>query len=192
MYFPLPYLPKHNYRGGRGFGADRSAVAKKLGIPGNVLRHGAVDLIAPPGTPVLAMDDGEVLCNPYKFFFDTYAIEVQHTNFIARYCEIARQTEVRKHDIVKAGQVIGYVGNQPGGDMLHLELFSGSKTGPLTTPRTKANQPYYRRADLIDPTPVLDGLVGGVKCNLSTGFKVQTGPDGRKTVAVQRDTRIDI
>lgn len=192
MHFPLPYLPQQSYRGGRGFGADRSGVAKKLNIPGNVLRHGAVDLIAPPGTPVLAMDDGEVLCNPYKFFFDTYAVEIQHTNFVARYCEIALRTEVRKHDHVKAGQVIGYVGNQPGGDMLHLELFSGSKTGPLTTPRTKANQPYYRRADLMDPTPVLDALRSGVQHNLSTGYRVQAGADGRKTVTVRTDMRIDI
>jgi hypothetical protein len=37
--------------------------------------------------------------------------------------------------------------------MLHLELYSGDKTGPLTD---RGNQPYMRRTDLIDPTPILD------------------------------------
>ena len=52
MMFPVPYIPSENYLGGRGFGADRSAVAALLKIPGGQLKHGAVDLIVPPKTPV--------------------------------------------------------------------------------------------------------------------------------------------
>lgn len=192
MHFPLPILPTMNWRGGRGFGSDRSGVAIKLGIPGGVLRHGAVDLIAKHGTPVLAIDDGEVLCDPYEFFFGTYAIEVEHPQFIARYCEIAPQTLVRRKSRVKSGQMIGRVGNQPGADMLHLELFDGSASGPLTTSRTKANQPYYRRKDLIDPTPLMDELAPSVRGFVERDMKVTQDADGRSWVQAQRANLLDI
>jgi len=192
MHFPLPFLPERNYVGGLGFDADRSAVARKLGtIPGNVLRHGACDLVAPPGTPVLAIDDGRVLRGPYPFFLGTYAIEVQHTNFIARYCEVACRTEVRKHDPVFAGQVIGYVGNQPGGDMLHLELFSGALTGELTTAKTVANRPYYRRKDLMDPTALLDSLRDRLPVK-TKGWKVVNGQQGYKVLEYKHLSLLDI
>ena len=132
MIFPVPYIPSENYRGGRGFGADRSAVAALLKIPGGKLKHGAVDLIVPPKTPVLAMEDGVVIRGPYGFFLNVSAIEIQHASFVARYCEINPVTEVSGRQLVKEGQVIGYVGDQPGADMLHLELFSGSETGDLS------------------------------------------------------------
>lgn len=192
MHFPLPFMPERNYVGGLGFGADRSAVARKLGtIPGNVLRHGACDLVAPPGTPVLAIDDGRVLRGPYPFFLGTWAIEVQHTNFIARYCEVAGRTEVRKHDPVFAGQVIGYVGNQPGGDMLHLELFSGALTGDLTTAKTVANRPYYRRGDLMDPTALLDSLRDRLPVR-TKGWKVVNGQQGYKVLEYKHLSLLDI
>ena len=192
MHFPLPFMPERNYVGGLGFDADRSAVARKLGtIPGNVLRHGACDLVAPPGTPVLAIDDGRVLRGPYPFFLGTYAIEVQHTNFIARYCEVAGRTEVRKHDPVFAGQVIGYVGNQPGGDMLHLELFSGALTGELTTAKTVANRPYYRRKDLMDPTALLDSLRDRLPVK-TRGWKVVNGQQGYKVLEYKHLSLLDI
>lgn len=181
MLFPLPFVPEASYRGGRGFGADRTAVAVRLGTcPGNVLKHGAVDLLAPAGTPVLAMDDGIVLCDPYWFFEGTYAIEIEHPNFIARYCEIARNTLVGKQSNVKAGQVIGYVGNQPGADMLHLELFSNTKSkGPLTTAKTVANQPYYRRKDLMDPTPILDALRDSALSDSPHAYAISKHSDGK-------------
>ena len=72
MIFPVPYIPGENYRGGRGFGADRSAVAALLKIPGGKLKHGAVDLIVPPMTPVLAMADGIVVRGPYPFFLKAH------------------------------------------------------------------------------------------------------------------------
>lgn len=145
MQFPLRFVPKIGYRGGRGFGASRNRIRKGL-------KHGACDLIAKPGTPVLAVDDGVVIKGPYKFFRGTYAIEVRHPRFIARYCEIALKGATRSGKHVKAGDVIAYVGNQPGYDMLHFEMFSGTARGRLST----KTLPYYRRKDLIDPTPYLD------------------------------------
>jgi murein DD-endopeptidase MepM/ murein hydrolase activator NlpD len=159
--FPLPYIPELDYRGPRGWNADRSAVAKHLKIPGGVLRHAACDLVAPPGTPVLAVADGFVREAPYLFYpkegtLLTYAFSVQHKGFIARYCEIARKAEVRPGDYVLEGQVIAYIGDQPGSDMLHLELYDGTAFGELSIATVPANAPFYRRRDVMDPTPYLD------------------------------------
>jgi murein DD-endopeptidase MepM/ murein hydrolase activator NlpD len=159
--FPIPYVPALDYRGPRGWNADRSGVAKQLNVPGGVLKHAACDLIAPPGTPVLAVGDGFVRDAPYPFYPTegpqiTYAFSIQHRGFVARYCEIARKVEVKVGDFVLDGQVIAYVGDQPGHDMLHLELFDGTEFGELSTPRILANAPFFRRSDVMDPTPYLD------------------------------------
>lgn len=146
MKFPLPYVPSTSYKGGNGFGASREKVRAGL-------RHAANDLAAPPGTPVLSMDEGVVLRGPYPFFRGTYALEVQHPQFIARYCEIAARVEVKVGDIVVEGQVIAYVGDQPGNDMLHLEFFTGELTGDLSQGSTP---PYDRRGDVFDGSEYLD------------------------------------
>jgi murein DD-endopeptidase MepM/ murein hydrolase activator NlpD len=149
MKFPLPFVPTQSYKGGNGFGASREKVRAGL-------KHAANDLRAKPGTPVLAMDTGVVLRGPYEFFRGTHAIEVQHSQFIARYCEIAPKTEVKVGDCVKEGQVIAYVGNQPGNDMLHIEFFAGTAQGDLTN---KRNPPYDRRKDVFDGVKHLDQAV---------------------------------
>ena len=145
MPFPLRFVPTVNYRGGRGYGASRAKIRKGL-------LHGACDLIARPGTPILSVDDGRVVLGPYRFFRGTYAIEVRYRLFIVRYCEIALKGAAKAGKQVKAGEVIAYVGNQPGYDMLHFEMFSGKAHGPLTN----KTMPYCRRKDLINPTSHLD------------------------------------
>lgn len=188
MIFPVPYIPNENYRGSRGFGADRSKVAALLAIPGGKLKHGAVDLVVPPKTPVLAMEDGVVLSGPRKFFLNVYAIEVQHSRFIARYCEISEVGAVRIGAMVKEGQVIAYVGDQPGADMLHLELFSGMETGSLSlSSKDTNNAPYYRRKDLMDPTSVLDQLRGTVARAPFRRMSYRVEADGRKYVNFPSD-----
>lgn len=163
MQFPLPFVPTSGYRGGLGFGADRSRVAQLLNIPGGRLRHGACDLLAKAGTPVVAMDDGVVVRSASLFFLNVYALEIRHPLWIARYCEIGSNVEVSAGSTVRAGQVIAYVGDQPGDDMLHLEMFSGAAAGDLSLDRNNpANAPYYRRSDLMDPTPILDSLLDTV------------------------------
>jgi murein DD-endopeptidase MepM/ murein hydrolase activator NlpD len=162
--FPVPFIPALDYRGPRGWNADRTAVAKQLKIPGGVLKHAACDLIAPPGIPILAVANGFVREAPYPFYPTegpqiTYAFSIQHQGFVARYCEIDRKVEVKVGDYVLEGQVIAYIGDQPGSpgyDMLHLELYDGTEFGDLSTPRILANAPFFRRKDVIDPTPYLD------------------------------------
>src|SRR5690606_33689138 len=96
----------------------------------------------------------------------TDALEVDHGAFIARYGEIQRGCHLRKGDTVKAGMPIAKVGHLVGivvpSDMLHLELYDKSGTGPLTVnDRAKSRRhtngrPFYRRSDLMDPTPFLN------------------------------------
>jgi murein DD-endopeptidase MepM/ murein hydrolase activator NlpD len=127
-------------------------------------------MVAAPGTPVLAVEDGHVLYEPQPFFGDkvqmTYEFAIRHASgFVARYCEIDSVVLAHTGDEVKAGQVIAYIGDQPGSnrsakhdgfDMLHFEMYSGKASGSLSTSSANAkNGPYYRRSDLIDPTPYL-------------------------------------
>jgi len=173
MKFPLPYVPTTTYKGGNGFGASRDKVRKGL-------KHAANDLAAPPGTPVLAMDDGVVMRGPYDFFLGTYALEVRHPRFIARYCEIQRETEVKVGDSVVEGQVIAYVGDQPGADMLHIEFYRGDRTGDLSQKNTP---PFDRRSDVFDGTELLDQSVHTVThWEGNNTYRYQTDSDGRKFV----------
>ena len=144
--FPLKITPRKPYTsGGRQFGANR-----KLGR-----KHAGCDLLAPIGTPVYAMDDGEVSIDVYAFYLGTLALEIKHPDFVARYGEIGSVASgIKKGAKVKKGQLIAYVGKLRGlsFSMLHLELYSGSGVGKLTV---RGNKPYQRRSDLINPTKIL-------------------------------------
>lgn len=151
MCFPLEAVPALSYKtGGRRYGAARA---------GGRL-HAACDLIAPLNTPILAVEDGVVIRGPYPFYHGTEAIEVRHTHFIVRYCEIRGAADgIAVGSPVTEGQVIAYVGRMYHDSMLHFEMYSGvdgdgnTLTGQLTK---RDNPPYQRRRDLIDPTPYLD------------------------------------
>jgi murein DD-endopeptidase MepM/ murein hydrolase activator NlpD len=173
MQFPLPFVPTTSYKGGNGFGGNRDKVRKGL-------VHAANDLAAPWGTPVLAMEDGVVVREPYSFYSGTWALEIKHPLFIARYGEIARQTEVHAGDAVLKGQVIAYVGDQPGSDMLHLEFFTGKLTGDLSySPGT--HPPYDRRDDVFDGAALLDQAILTVTYSEGdTKYKYVTDSKGRK------------
>lgn len=145
--FPLATRPAESYKQGmRRFGSNRK---------GGRL-HAGCDLYAKVGTPILAMDDGEVIAF-YAFYLGTYALEVRHSSFIARYGEITKALPagVKAGAKITRGQTIGYVGHLTGLNMsmLHLELYGGKGTGPLTV----KSGAYKRRSDLIDPTAILDG-----------------------------------
>jgi murein DD-endopeptidase MepM/ murein hydrolase activator NlpD len=180
MKFPLPFVPDTSYKGGNGFGGNRDKVRKGL-------RHAANDLDAPAKTPVLAMDDGVVLSTPgHVFFLGTYDLVVKHPQFIARYCEIDKVVEVKAGDLVSAGQIIAYVGDQPGPDMLHLEFYTGSLPGDLTQ---MGNPPFDRRRDVFDGAKFLDMAT---RSNLKStdDWLILTLPDGRKFVETMQLQRL--
>lgn len=153
-FFPLSRIHAESWSKPPGaFGANRSGRA-----------HAGCDLYAPLGTWIHAIAAGTVTLGPYYFYAGTYALEVDHGDFVARYGEIQRETPVRKGDKVKAGQRIGRVGHLVNiavkSDMLHLELYRGSASGPLTVKGADSAKradgvPFQRRKDLMDPTPLL-------------------------------------
>lgn len=195
MFFPLFLFrrsPKANWAGSNlGFGAIRY-------MPKNVtVMHGACDLIAKAGTKVLAVEEGTVIRGPYFFVHyayeektekgkitqhacssTTYAIDVQHPHFIARYGEIAEELPagVAPGKDVKKGQHIASVGLQCGdggvlgaGSMLHFELFQNANDLSVLTvnPDPKylyvQQASYLRRKDLLDPTLYLNAWAAARK-----------------------------
>jgi murein DD-endopeptidase MepM/ murein hydrolase activator NlpD len=152
--FPFPTLPAADWiRSPRAFASNRN----------NGLRaHAGCDLYFEKGTWIHAIGDGTVIRGPYPFYCQTFALEVDHGDFLARYGEIQAKTTVKQGDKVRAGEQIAQVGHLIGiqvpSDMLHFELYDKSASGPLTitdTARSKKRSdgiPFMRRKDLIDPT----------------------------------------
>ena len=141
----------------RAFGSNRS---------GGSRAHAGCDLYAPVGRTIHAVRDGVVRDDPYPFYAETDALEIDHGDFILRYGEIKPGCTLRKGEKVTMGQPIAQVGRLVGIDvpsaMLHLEMYKGEGSGPLTvrsaatSARRADGVPFQRRADLIDPTPFLN------------------------------------
>ena len=157
FFFPFKEsdLPTQDWiQGMRCFGSSRS---------GGKRAHAGCDLYAPVGTTIHAITAGRVTRGPYAFYDGTYAVEIDHGAFLARYGEIQQKAMVKEGDTVQPGQPIAKVGKLQSirNSMLHLELYDKSASGPLTvknnsTKRNAKGVPYMRRADLINPTDKLN------------------------------------
>ena len=155
FFFPFKQLPSVNWTEGmRAFGSRRSHGARA---------HAGCDLYFPVGTTIHTITAGTVTLGPYDFYEGTYALEIDHGAFLARYGEIQKSALVRQGDRVTAGQPIAKVGklNSITNSMLHLELYDKSAEGALTvrnnqTKKTAKGVPFMRRRDLIDPTAKLN------------------------------------
>ncbi len=85
--------------------------------------HNGIDLKANIGTPIYAAEDGEVVAVGnqdlycYKGAYGKFVVIRHYNNLTTLYAHLSLQT-VKKGDIVKRGQIIGYSGN------------SGFATGP--------------------------------------------------------------
>ena len=157
FFFPFPTLPASDWiQSPRAFASNRSNGARA---------HAGCDLYFEKGSWIYAIADGTVTRGPYPFYCETFALEVDHGDFLARYGEIQAITTVKQGDRVQAGKPIARVGHLVGiqvpSDMLHLELYDKSASGPLTITdagRSKKRSdgvPFMRRNDLIDPTAKL-------------------------------------
>jgi murein DD-endopeptidase MepM/ murein hydrolase activator NlpD len=140
----------------RAFGSNRS---------GGQRAHAGCDLYAPVGRTIYAVRDGVVMRDPYLFYAETDALEIDHGEFVIRYGEIKQGCTLRKGDKVTMGQPIAQVGLLVGiqvpSAMLHLEMYKGSGSGPLSVARDVSARradgvAFMRRSDLIDPTPFLN------------------------------------
>lgn len=140
----------------RSFGSNRSSGQRA---------HAGCDLYAPVGRTIHAVRDGVVMRDPYLFYAETDALEIDHGDFVIRYGEIKQGCALRKGDTVKMGQPIAQVGLLIGirvpSAMLHLEMYKGSGSGPLSVARDASARradgvPFMRRNDLIDPSAFLN------------------------------------
>lgn len=152
MTFPLRQRPAESYHERpRAFGSPRDGGARS---------HAGCDLYAAAGSDVLAMEAGMVTRGCYPFYDVVFAIEVTSADGrVIRYGEIAGAAAgIRSGTLVDAGQVIARVGKVQSiaQAMLHLEMYAGTVTGPLTD---RGRPPFLRRADLADPTALLDAAV---------------------------------
>jgi murein DD-endopeptidase MepM/ murein hydrolase activator NlpD len=158
FFFPFPTLPGSDWiQSPRAFASNRSNGSRA---------HAGCDLYFGKGTWIHTIADGTVTRGPYPFYCETFALEVDHGDFLARYGEIQAITAVKEGDRVQAGKQIAKVGHLVGiqvpSDMLHLELYDKSASGPLTiadAARSKKRPdgiPFMRRTDLIDPTARLN------------------------------------
>ena len=156
-FFPFATVTSYNWAESyRAFGSNRDSGTRA---------HAGCDLYYPEGTRIHAIRAGTVIRGPYYFYAKTYAIEIDHGSFVARYGEIQNNTQVQQGDTVVAGQHIAQVGhlvniNVPS-DMLHFEMYSGTSSGPLTDKTSSSAKradgiSYQRRSDLIDPTSYLN------------------------------------
>jgi len=152
-YFPFATVPRRSWEKAPLAFASRRAGGARL--------HAGCDLYFPQGTSIHAIADGVVTRGPYAFYCETFALEIDHGSFLARYGEIQSKTAVKAGAVVRAGQKIARVGHLIGikvpSDMLHLELYDKSRSGPLTIgsgsgSAIKNGVPFMRRKDLIDPT----------------------------------------
>lgn len=102
--------------------------------PGGFWRpHKGLDFSAPEGTPVYATGDGKITDAHYSDSFG-YVIYMDHQfGFSTRYAHLSRFA-VNVGDVVKRGQVIGFVGDtgHSFGNHLHYEvLFRGDQVNPI-------------------------------------------------------------
>lgn len=96
--------------------------------------HSGIDIEAQEGEKVLSVSEGVVS----KVYVDRnwgYVIEVDHGDFLARYCSISQDDAVGIGDKVKKGSVIGTVYDIPceSEDGIHLH-FETEKDGKLVNP----------------------------------------------------------
>ncbi|MBM2619266.1 M23 family metallopeptidase [Actinoplanes sp. LDG1-06] len=103
-----------------------------FGVRWNKL-HAGIDLAAPEGVPFKAVHGGEVTQAGYYGAYG-YSVTIKDDEGREFIYAHARRVLVKKGDVVKAGQVLGQVGNTGAsyGTHLHLEVHvDGSPTDPI-------------------------------------------------------------
>ena len=102
---------------------------------GEIKKHLGVDYAAPKGTPIRAAADGKII---KKYESDSYGnvIFIEHTDgLVTKYAHMSRFNDAfGLNDMVKTGEIIGYVGStgKSTGNHLHFELRKGPDQGALS------------------------------------------------------------
>ncbi len=116
--------------------------------------HNAIDIIAPLGTPVLAVADGEIA----KFFDSqrggiTIYQRSADQHFIYYYGHLQKRADnLREGDFVKQGTIIGYVGDtgNSGAGNYHLHFSISVPTNPKRIFDAEEINPYPLLKDAIE------------------------------------------
>ena len=125
--------------------------------------HAAIDFIQPAGTKVYAMADGVVeRISAGTYYAGTGAVQVKHSDgSVIWYCEVKAAKGLKVGDKVAQNQHIATIQtNDYGTAMLHLEAYSGKRTGSLYAGSNTGTYdyvtpaPFLRRRDLISPMGV--------------------------------------
>ena len=102
--------------------------------------HRGTDYVAAVGTPVMAAGDGKVIEASYNKFNGNYVFIQHGEKYTTKYLHFKKKA-VKKGDIVKQGQTIGYLGSTglASGPHVHYEfLVDGVHRNPRTVDLPKA------------------------------------------------------
>jgi hypothetical protein len=112
-----------------------------------LMEHKGLDFSAEEGTPVYATGDGKI---SEVYFSDSYGkvIFLDHGfDYETRYAHLS-EFNVQEGDVVKRGEIIGYVGNTGNSVSSHLHyevLFKGSQVNPINFfQRDLSNKEYEK------------------------------------------------
>ena len=106
--------------------------------------HGGIDIVALEGTPIKATSSGVVVFSGWTYEMGNLIVLYHGDDYITHYGH-NQQNIISRLDIVKKGDVIGYVGNTgiSSGPHLHFEIWKGDKSiDPLIY------FPEYQKKDL--------------------------------------------
>lgn len=157
---PMPPIPSGKHHPGA------------FGVPRHLHVHTGVDLYAPHGCPVRAMESGRVVKVDWftgpsinmPWWNDTRAVYIEGATGVFNYGEIQEYPGLQVGDQVKQGDYIGHVvtvlrryKGRPM-SMLHLELYDHGHTDTWGEWKIGSPQPKH----LKDPTPLLENYGVGV------------------------------
>lgn len=125
-----------------------------------MMDHNGLDFTAPKGTPIYATGDGRVNMAYFSVSYGNVVYVDHGYGFETRYAHLSKFA-VKQGQVVKRGQVIGYVGNTGTSvsDHLHYEvLVNGKHTNPINFFQRDFNNKEYRRLiqQASDKTTPLD------------------------------------
>ena len=116
-----------------------------------MMPHRGFDFMAAKGTPIYATADGTVTMARMTMGGFGNQILINHNNgYKTRYAHLRRGNAfaVKEGDVVKRGQLIGYMGNtgRSAGDHLHYEvLYNGKQVNPIGFFQVELNPEAYEK-----------------------------------------------
>jgi murein DD-endopeptidase MepM/ murein hydrolase activator NlpD len=114
---------------------------------GYVRPHKGLDFSAARGTPVYATGDGRVLTSYYSHTFGNVVYIDHGFNFETRYAHLTKYI-VESGQVIKRGQLIGYVGNTGTSVSPHLHyevLFKNNQINPINFFQRDLNNQEYEK-----------------------------------------------